>query len=154
MRFGIRVKLLVGFGVMLCLSIIVGVVGLLNLASTKAVADTMYDTHILAIDHLAQARGDLGLINGQLLQALVTPSVAQQRSIQRVEGDVDRLMAGVTSNATLDTFHADWSRYRAAVHNALTLATTQNGSLARSIESSCTALWSGGPESDEPDLRQ
>ncbi len=95
----------------------------------------MYDTHIQAIDHLAQVRGDLGLINSQLLQALSTPSAAQGSPVQSAEAAVDRLMAGYTGNAAaVDAFHADWSRYRAAVHNALAQpAATRSTSVALSI---------------------
>jgi methyl-accepting chemotaxis protein len=132
-KFGIRQKLLSGFGVVLLLSMLVGVINLYHLAHVSTLGAAIYEEQVHPIRDLAQARAELGEIDSQILRAIIDQS-AQNRATypgeaEKLATSIDRIVASYEQthlaaedkNGSL-AFRADWKLYQDAYRGVLTAA--------------------------------
>src|SRR5262245_3844153 len=94
--FGIRLKLLLGFALVLLLTVLVGGIAIYNLQTVAAESGEQYEAHIVPLRDVALIRAALGQHNSLLLRSLLDPS-AQHRTenaaaMEKEAGEFDDLL--------------------------------------------------------------
>ena len=132
---GIRAKLFIGYGVVLLLTVLLGAVALYALREVDAVGDFVLEEHVQPIRDADQVRGELGHINGQLLQSIIDASpqnrAAYSAATERSAVEIERRLASYQQThldpdeqRNLATFVTDWRRYQDTFRAILATSTT------------------------------
>ncbi|HEY3057536.1 MAG TPA: methyl-accepting chemotaxis protein [Chloroflexota bacterium] len=133
MKLGIRVKLLAGFGTVLCLAAVVGATGVYSLKNVNDKAGSMYADRVVPIRDLAQARADLGDIDSQIQRAITDQSAKNRdgypATSEKDAAHMDQLIAAYEATYLVEdetkglvTYKSTWRDYQAAFRGVHKLA--------------------------------
>jgi methyl-accepting chemotaxis protein len=128
--FGIRTKIIAGFGMIVLITAAVGLLNLYNLAQVGSLSDTVYEDRVVPIRDLSQVRADLAETDGQTLRAIADASgsslFSAQSALQRDGAEIERLIAGYEQVAVSEDEHravlslrGDSSQYQDAIRGVL-----------------------------------
>jgi methyl-accepting chemotaxis protein len=133
MRLTIRTKLLAMAGALLGLTLLIGVISIINLAAVNAKGGSMYADRVVPIRDLAEVRGILGDLDSQIQRAITDSTGDDAAYVETVENDfrvIDRLVKGyeatflvAAERQGLRAYHDSWPRYRRSIGVVLEHAT-------------------------------
>src|SRR5262249_5249011 len=105
-RRGILGKLLTGFGAVLLLTALIGVLGLYSMDQVHRVGTMVYDDRTVPIRDLARMRAELADVDSQSLRAILDQSdrnrLAYPAAAEKAAANVDRLLAGYEQTGLVD----------------------------------------------------
>ena len=115
-------------GVLLTFLAIVGVLGLTNLSSSASTGTAMYRDATLPIEHLGDARAEVGNADTDLLRAL-RDTTGSSQSVAAVQHDLAALQSAMkdyassaltgSERAAYDQYRSDFTRYQAVTATLL-----------------------------------
>jgi hypothetical protein len=124
MRFPLRMKLFGGFGVVLALAALLGVVSISKLAAVDAKGGSMYADRVVPLRDLSEARAVLGHIDSQIQRAITDTHGSDAEYAKVSDADaakIDRLVTAYEATTLVDAekrglraYHRDWDAYKAA----------------------------------------
>ncbi len=143
-RFGVRGKLLAGFGIVLALTVLVGGLGLHNLSTVQSLSDEVYEDRVVPLRDLGQTRAVVGDVDSRILSGIVDRSdlsrATQQAAVERDVASIELLLAGFdqtlssSEEATiLATIREDWQQYRDAARTVLGTTSTGDATAATRV---------------------
>jgi diguanylate cyclase (GGDEF)-like protein/PAS domain S-box-containing protein len=147
-----RSRLLLGALLALSLAAGAGIVGLSSLSDAQRLAQSVYGDRILSIDGLADARAELGYLDGYLLRAIVAKDPDQRAtwtklanaSMVRITRMVERVKLvakGRGETLALSAFETDWAAYQAAAQETLAAAGEERADAAATYLAGAGSLY-------------
>jgi methyl-accepting chemotaxis protein len=129
MKMSLQTKLFGGFGVVLALMALLGVVAVGKLAAVDAKGGTMYLDRVVPLRDLSEARALLGDIDSQIQRAITDThgSDAGYADVSDADaGKIEKLITAYEATTLVDaeksglrTYHGDWNAYKAAYAGVL-----------------------------------
>ncbi len=126
----LRVKLFGGFGIVLALMALLGVVSIGKLSAVNAKGGSMYVDRVVPLRDLSESRAALGDIDSQIQRAITDTHGSDAGDARIADADaakIDRLIATYETTTLVDAekrglrdHHRDWSTYKTAYKAVLT----------------------------------
>jgi methyl-accepting chemotaxis protein len=144
MTAGIRFKLLAGFGAVVALAAMIGVVSLWSLDRVDVLGASMFTDRTVPLNAISQARAALGDIDSLIQRSIIDRTAANQAgyatSAENSVAQVNELV-GVEETSTLTPeekkalvgYHIAWAQYQDSARGVLKLASAGDPTAATSL---------------------